>query len=532
MTEQNQSKDERSALIGRKLGDYELTSVIASGGMARIYRGFDPRLERVAAVKVLMRELMESDDTLTDRFMREARAVARLDHPNIVPVFQSGEQDGYYFIAMKYVEGSDLSSILSRLKREGKLMDVGRALKIMEQIASALDYAHRLGIIHRDVKPSNILLDTEDRALLTDFGLALWQSVDKTHGTAFGTPRYISPEQALASERACAQSDVYSLAVVMFEILTGDMLFHADAPMQIALAHISEAPRPLRQVNPNLPAAAEKLMLQALVKEPEDRPKTATEFIDGMKAAFAGTSHLPAEATSSNGKTEAAISPSVGARTPVLADESALRKGVTGKTFDADTQVIPSSIRPQRRPPFLLIGVMLVVIAAGAVLLGSGIGGGTTPSPNDATSAAALTSATPAPTETPIPLVDGEPLSVEYDFDTLVIRNTSTSAIPLAGLTFTRRGASSVQFDASQAGTLPAGDCAVLIRSDRRFEAGAWDCVGKVAWQQSIDNSALFWRSEGGGAKFDAALDAVPLAACDTVTRTQKTTCTYNIPQE
>lgn len=277
----------QGTLIGKKLGDYELLELLTSGGMARIYKGIDVRLQRYAAVKVLMRELLDSDETLPERFQREARAVAQLDHPNIVTLFQTGEQDGYMFIAMRLIEGNDLADEITRLRRLGQMMEPKRALTILQQVADALDYAHARGIIHRDFKPSNVLLDSSDRAYLTDFGLALWQSKDKTMGTAFGTPRYIAPEQALASETAVPQSDIYAMAVVLYEILTGDMLFRADTPMQIALSHISEPPPLPRTINPNIPENVEAEVLKALSKDAKARHQTAGEFINAVKAAYA-----------------------------------------------------------------------------------------------------------------------------------------------------------------------------------------------------------------------------------------------------
>lgn len=290
MTETPQPFSNQGTLIGKTLGDYELQELLTSGGMARIYKGFDLRLQRYAAVKVLMRELLDSDDTLTERFLREARAIARLDHTGIVPVFQSGEQDGYYFMAMRLIEGNDLADEVTNLRRLGQQLPPERAIHILEQVADALDYAHSEGIVHRDIKPSNILLTKGDRAYLTDFGLALWQSVDKTMGTAFGTPRYIAPEQALASEKAVPQSDVYALAVILYEILTGDMLFRADTPMQIALSHISDMPTPPRTINPLIPQRVEDEVLRALSKDPNLRHETAGEFIQAVKTAYADAS--------------------------------------------------------------------------------------------------------------------------------------------------------------------------------------------------------------------------------------------------
>jgi serine/threonine protein kinase/uncharacterized protein YraI len=279
--------DKRSDnLVGKQLGDYKLKSLLAEGGMARIYRAVDVELEREVAVKVLTSAMADSDTSLAERFQREAKAVAKLEHENIIPIYRAGQQDGYYYLAMKLVQGKDLADELNELKQQYKLMNPRRMLHIMEQVASALDFAHKADIVHRDVKPSNILIDDTGRALLSDFGLVLRLGFDKTLGTAFGTPRYISPEQALASEKALPASDIYSLGVIVYEILTGHMLFEAENAMQIALSHISETPRPPTELNPEIPPDVERELLKALEKEPGSRHETAGEFIKALKRGY------------------------------------------------------------------------------------------------------------------------------------------------------------------------------------------------------------------------------------------------------
>jgi serine/threonine protein kinase len=279
-------------LVGKKLGDYVLERQFASGGMAHIYLGRDERLGRLAAVKVLTPEILAQDNTLAERFEREARAVAQLEHDNIIPIYQFDQQDDLYFLAMRYVDGSDLAQLLNGYRQQGELMPVDRALYILAQVASALDHAHEHGIIHRDVKPSNVLIGAYDKAFLSDFGLVLWQGVDRTMGTAFGTPRYISPEQATDSEQSVSQSDVYSLAVMVYEILTGEVLFKGNTPMEVALAHITETPIPPRTHNSSIPADAQQEILKALSKEPDKRHNRAFDFISAVQQAYerAGTS--------------------------------------------------------------------------------------------------------------------------------------------------------------------------------------------------------------------------------------------------
>ncbi len=387
-------------LIGKQLGDYKLTGKLTSGGMAHIYMGVDVKLQRQAAVKILTPDMMIDDETLKTRFEREARAVAALEHDNIITIYAFGEHGEYgevYFLAMKYVPGKDLAEELNTLRRTGNRMDVKRALLILEQVASALDYAHSKDIIHRDVKPSNILLDKSGKAILTDFGLVLRQSVDQTMGTAFGTPRYISPEQAMASEQAVSQSDIYSLAVVAFEIFTGEMMFRGVTPMEIALSHISDPPPPPRSINPNIPIAVEDAILKALEKTPGKRHKTATEFIDAVKAGYekyieAGGDQEDALAASKSSDASGK-SKKTGELTPVYANVEmqeaieAHRYRVQKRRQKPDVKAISKSEKsplttmpvppsePTRPVSPLVVGIgaiAIIAIAVGLLLLGGG----------------------------------------------------------------------------------------------------------------------------------------------------------------
>jgi serine/threonine protein kinase len=273
-------------LSGKRLGDYVLLRKFASGGMAHIYLGEDSNLKRKAAIKVLSPDMAGSDDVLKDRFEREARAIANLHHPHIVPIYQFQKVDNLYFIAMLYVEGNDLADEIKKYRDRNELMPPKRWLPILKQVASALDHAHLRGIVHRDVKPSNILLDDGDEAYLSDFGLVLWEEVDKTLGTAFGTPRYISPEQATDSQSAVPQSDIYSLAVIVYELVTGKVMFKGKTPMEVALSHITEQPTPPRAHNPDVPANAQNEIMKALQKDATKRHNTALEFISKLEQAF------------------------------------------------------------------------------------------------------------------------------------------------------------------------------------------------------------------------------------------------------
>jgi serine/threonine protein kinase len=334
-----QSPFNKSPGVGTMLGQYRLEELIASGGMARIYKAVDTNLERTVAVKILMPELIELDDTLIDRFEREAKAVAQLEHDNIVRIYDYRRQEDSYYIVMNYIEGHDLADELNQLRRENKLMEISKALPLLAQVAGALDFAHAAGIIHRDVKPSNVLMTKSGKAILTDFGLVLRQSIDKTLGTAFGTPRYIAPEQALASENSVPQSDIYSLAVITYEMLTGQMLFFSENPMQIAMSHINDRPTPPRSINPGIPLAAEREILKALSKRPVERHRSASEFISSLKKAYRemamSLKDMPSGQTSQ--------------QTLVLSDEDNSRE-LLKQAFDQNVQAT-QMMQPVQTPP-------------------------------------------------------------------------------------------------------------------------------------------------------------------------------------
>ncbi len=372
VSEQNPSTTaSKDPLIGKQLGDYRITSRIASGGMARVYKGMDYRLQRPAAIKVLELYNADHDESVTTRFKREARAVAALDHPNIIPIYQYGEDEdtGVYFLAMKLIKGRDLAEELRRVKKTKQpIMEVERALSIMQQIASALDYAHSQDIIHRDVKPSNILIDKDDHAILTDLGLVLRAKAETTMGTAFGTPRYIAPEQATSSDKAVPQSDIYSYGVILYELLTGQTPFNGDSPMEIALAHISEPVPSPRSLNPDIPASVEKELLKALDKEPTRRHKSATALIEAVKRGYkpAVDSALAVVAASKsdpdpeNEELTLGLAPAVRPTAPKIVSDS--------------TRGDEQSARKRSTPLMLMIGLMVLVAGAFIVngLLGLG----------------------------------------------------------------------------------------------------------------------------------------------------------------
>ena len=258
-------------------GRYELGEQVARGGTAQVFVAHDLLLGRPVALKVLISEL-SSDSAFVARFRREAQAAANLSHPNIVPIFDWGEAESTYFIVMEYVDGEALSSII----RTQSPIPAAQAASIASDIAKALAYAHRHGVVHRDVKPGNVLITADGQVKVTDFGIARAMGADEQvtqTGLVMGTATYFSPEQAQGFA-VDGRSDIYSLGVVLYEMVTGKPPFSGESPVSIAYQHVRERPQPPSLVNPEIPASLEAVILQAMAKSPADRYQSA----DAMRA--------------------------------------------------------------------------------------------------------------------------------------------------------------------------------------------------------------------------------------------------------
>ena len=267
------------SLVGRQIEQYEILKHIARGGMADVYLAYEEQLQRKVALKIMLPALA-ADEQYVARFRREAQTVARLDHPNIVHVYAIGlMNDGRPYIAMQYVEGGSLRDTLVKMAGEGRLIETKQSLSIIGKMADALQVAHAAGIIHRDIKPSNILIRPDGRPVLVDLGIAAvtgGPQITQT-GTLIGTPHYMSPEQA-TGKHLDGRSDIYSLGVILYEMLSGRRPFEAEEPIAVLHQHIYEQPTPLETYRPDLAPETIYLVHRCLRKDPDQRFQTAAEL--------------------------------------------------------------------------------------------------------------------------------------------------------------------------------------------------------------------------------------------------------------
>jgi serine/threonine protein kinase len=329
-------------VLGDTLGNrYLLSGLLGTGGMAQVFLARDRMLGRDLALKVL-KEHYAKDERFVGRFWREAQSAAALNHPNVVQIYDQGRaEDGRYYIAMEYVPGGSLEDLL--ILRRGPL-DPSEAARLASQVAEALDAAHRRGIVHRDIKPQNVLIDEAGDAKVADFGIALAASRTSTSGTniLLGTPSYMSPEQAMG-ERVGPESDLYSLGIVLYEMLTGTVPFAAEGALATAMKHLTEPPLSPRTRNASVPEGMEALMMRLLSKDPEDRYPSAARLIEDLRQAQEG---LPLALVGAAGYPKTLREPR-SAPLSVLADS-------------------PRSKPPRRRS----VGIRLVALAGLLVLLG------------------------------------------------------------------------------------------------------------------------------------------------------------------
>ena len=434
-------------LTGKQLGPYQIVAPLGEGGMAAVFRAYQPGMERYVALKILPR-VFADDPAFSARFQREARILAQLQHPHILPVFDFGQAEGYSYIVMPYVPSGTLTDTM-----QGEPLPLPRIRQVVSQVGDALSYAHGRGLVHRDVKPSNVLIDERGNCLLTDFGVArmVESSVNLTAtGTVVGTPAYMSPEQG-AGREIDTRSDIYSLGIILYELATGRVPYRAETPIAVVFMHVS-APLPMpRSLNPALPEAVERVILKALAKNPDERYQTAEDMVEALKRA------IP-EATTVKGKAE----PRSTAKPPRA-------RWAPSPTLVAlpDGQVIAPPAPTRRMPGWawglIVLGVGLVgLMAAGGILLASRAKG----------SLASVPGLIPAhPTASTLPSTS-VPVATKYP----------VSSSPTAGPAPTERPAPSIK----------VGEVTEMSgATDKAFSALGWKGIEDAIAQLGIDGKYL-----------------------------------------
>jgi serine/threonine protein kinase len=423
-----------------QIGRYKIKSELGRGGFATVYLAFDPLFARDVAIKFLPPELIHADPQFRVRFEREAKIIAQLEHPAIVPVYDVGEENYQPYFVMRYMGGGSLSE-----KIKSKTFTIEEAVKLLEQIASGLDEAHTKGIVHRDLKPANILYTSSGMPLISDFGIAKFsqgESGNVTGSSIIGTPAYMAPEQA-SGDTVDGRTDIYALGVILYEMVTGKQPYQADTPLGLAIKHVTEPVPRILEANPALPVWMEKVISTAMAKDPDDRFSTAVELVETIKAFLRGES--PAERKSNN---TLKVSP--------------YNKTTIGKKQAPQTQ---ATVAVKKRS--IILPLVLGMFVLGALVLGGGyffLNGSIFPLSNEA---ATSTNALPAQTLTPI-----------------VIEITATSE--------------NLEVTETNAPTEPASNLPIVGGADK-----VAFIKGNDIWVMNIDGSELISVTNDGVEKFN-----------------------------
>ncbi len=391
-------------MIGQTLGNYRIVEQIGEGGMAAVYKAYDPGTDRHVAIKILPEHYSQAP-IFRERFRREAKAIAKLEHPHILPIHAYGEEEDTIYLVMRYMAAGTLKD---RIQSGAlSLSDVG---SLLSQLADALDYAHEHNILHRDVKPGNVLLDERGNAYLTDFGIAkmVEGAVDVTGDSLLGTPQYMSPEQCQGSKDLTPATDQYALGIILYEMLAGRTPFQAETPMAMILQHLQEAPPPIQDLRADLPSDTAQVITKALLKDPAGRYSSCGEMAEAFAQAVSGVTVSAA---------------------PTLR--------ILGEGDDATT--LPVAPLPSRRKiPVWAWGIIGLFVVAGLVVavLSSGLNASSveltlTPEPSP------THTIVPSLTPTPIPpLRHGEVVVTDAEDITGLWRNTSGTFMYYEGIIY------------------------------------------------------------------------------------------------
>jgi len=347
-----------SFTAGENVGPYRIIKQLGQGGMASVFKAYHPALDRFVAIKVLHPAFKE-DPNFLSRFQREARVVARLEHPHIVPIYDFAEHEGQPYLVMKYIEGVTLKARLAE-----KPLSKNEAIEIIDAIGSALSYAHEQGVLHRDIKPSNILLSPDGGIYLADFGLARIAEAGAStlsKDVMLGTPQYISPEQAKGLGNLDEGTDVYSLGVVLYEIVVGRVPFNADTPFSIIHDHIYTELPPPSQVNPHVPPRVEAVLMKALEKERAGRYADVASLVAAFRTAVLGLEGAQAEPISTTKKLDMAPTQVAEPANPIPqanAGDAVVSGGVENKLKSA-----------RKRWPWVVAGIGITLVCLLAFLI-------------------------------------------------------------------------------------------------------------------------------------------------------------------
>jgi len=500
-------------LIGRQLANFRVERALGRGGMAQVYYGQDVKLQRPVAIKVIDARY-RGNPTYAQRFVREAQAIAKWRHEHIIQIHYADDEDGLYYFVMEYIDGQDLGQLIAHYAAQGQLVPPAEVLRIGRAIASALDYAHQRGVVHRDVKPSNVLMAQDGRVVLADFGLAM-DTEQGSMGEVFGSAHYVAPEQARNSADAVPQSDLYSLGIILYEMLTGQVPFDDPSSTALAIQHLTQPPPLPRELNPDLNEATEAVLLKALSKTAAERYQTGRELLDALAAA------LPVDLSNPATLTQRMASPT---------------QSKIEKTTDSQPAA-PSAPAVHNRPIYLGvagIGLALVLIT---LCLALGAAFWWLRSPEEAANLNQAASATPAllppalvtsetaPSANPLPLTEPTPPApASYDFliakrgeDSLFVVNLTPVPFPLASL---RLGNEKGGLTGADWGMplLDNGACVMAQKSEGKPKMPDVNCT-EVGQPLGFSGKERFW-----GDSFEVYYGEQWLGICDK----EQELCTFN----